>query len=427
MANLKVPYLITKKGAKGQPMRHYWQPSAKLAQQGWNTLRLDDDPALAIQEARAQNLKLAAWKLGQGTGQVAGQGGPITGTLPPPRQSKNHTGHLLTDVIKLYLAAPEFTKLAAKTREEYARILKPDGAIQAWAGDQPVEALTKPLVFQFYKARMKRAHAQANAELRVLRLVLNWMIREFGWIEINPAETLRMISVPPRQQIWSDQQILTMIATADDLGRPSIATALLLAARTGQRQGDILKMTRNQIDVGRIQLQQGKTAKWVDIPFTQDLVKRLDDIAQQSPKLVHLHLVTAEHNNQPYQKSHFAHSFLKIRQEAMRRYPELNAAQDPHDPSNRHWSKLQDLQFLDLRRTCIVRLAEAKCTIPEIAAISGHEIDECTKILETYLPRTGEMASAAIAKFELKNDENRQKHTAPKHRSTGEKVNGAKT
>ncbi len=61
---------------------------------------------------------------------------------------------------------------------------------------------------------------------------------------------------------------------------------------------------------------------------------------------------------------------------------------------------LSELQFLDLRRTAVVRLAEAGCTVPEIAAITGHQLDRTARILETYLPRNGTMAEAAIRKLE---------------------------
>jgi hypothetical protein len=49
----------------------------------------------------------------------------------------------------------------------------------------------------------------------------------------------------------------------------------------------------------------------------------------------------------------------------------------------------------------VVRLAEAGCTVPEIAAITGHQLDRTARILETYLPRTAPLARAAIRKLEL--------------------------
>jgi len=50
--------------------------------------------------------------------------------------------------------------------------------------------------------------------------------------------------------------------------------------------------------------------------------------------------------------------------------------------------------------TCPIGASGSGCSEAEVAAISGHDIDQVRRILETYLPRTGTMAAAAIAKLE---------------------------
>ncbi|GAN98628.1 hypothetical protein Gxy13693_008_002 [Komagataeibacter xylinus NBRC 13693] len=57
-------------------------------------------------------------------------------------------------------------------------------------------------------------------------------------------------------------------------------------------------------------------------------------------------------------------------------------------------------QRRDLRRTGIVRLAEAGGTTPQIASISGHGIDYCQWIIDTYLPRRTEVAIAGMQLWE---------------------------
>jgi hypothetical protein len=59
-----------------------------------------------------------------------------------------------------------------------------------------------------------------------------------------------------------------------------------------------------------------------------------------------------------------------------------------------------ELQARDLRRTACVRMAEAGATEKQIAAVTGHSIEETRRILETYIPTTLEMAQAASAKLE---------------------------
>jgi hypothetical protein len=45
-------------------------------------------------------------------------------------------------------------------------------------------------------------------------------------------------------------------------------------------------------------------------------------------------------------------------------------------------------------------LAEAGCTLPEIASITGHSLRRAQEILDKYLARTSKLAENAIAKFD---------------------------
>ncbi|AMB47835.1 MULTISPECIES: hypothetical protein [Methylobacteriaceae] len=45
-------------------------------------------------------------------------------------------------------------------------------------------------------------------------------------------------------------------------------------------------------------------------------------------------------------------------------------------------------------------LAEAGCTVPEIATITGHSQAHAQKILDRYLARTRTLAESAIAKLD---------------------------
>ncbi len=63
-------------------------------------------------------------------------------------------------------------------------------------------------------------------------------------------------------------------------------------------------------------------------------------------------------------------------------------------------ARIVDRKFQDLRRTAIVRMAEAGCTVPEIASVSGHKIDTCQRIVDVYLPATRLLAHSAIIKLD---------------------------
>ena len=62
---------------------------------------------------------------------------------------------------------------------------------------------------------------------------------------------------------------------------------------------------------------------------------------------------------------------------------------------------VEGLTFHDLRGTAITRLAVAGCSVPEIAAITGHNMKQITAILDAhYLSRDSALGMSAIRKLE---------------------------
>lgn len=60
-----------------------------------------------------------------------------------------------------------------------------------------------------------------------------------------------------------------------------------------------------------------------------------------------------------------------------------------------------DLHFNDLRGTAVTRLALAECTVPMIAALTGHSLKDVEAILQAhYLGGAVELAEAAIVKLD---------------------------
>jgi hypothetical protein len=209
-----------------------------------------------------------------------------------------------------------------------------------------------------------------------------------------------------RHHLWPDHCIDAIVAMADALALPSIGDAILLAADTGQRESDLLafrRMPRRPDGRRWMRLQQGKTGVWIDIPFTARLDQRIDqaearhrareEAARKTGKatIASTRLLVRETDGKPWPQEAFIRAVAEVRTAAI-------AGSEKHglEPC----PEMAGLQFRDLRRTIIVRLAEAGVDLPGIAAISGHKIELCKKILETYLPRTSKMAAAAIEKLE---------------------------
>lgn len=352
MVRVKVRHLVAKRLKSGRVL-YYWQPPAALRGQGFQPRRLADDMAAAIAEAERLNFEVDAWRRGEEPVPFAPE------TIPW--------------LVRLYAASDRYTDLKPSTQRGYRQCLD---RIEAWserANHPPLESIERRHVFAF-KRSMGDAPAMANAVIRVLRLLLQYAHDE-GYLDENPAQKVRLRGRPPRQQVWAGEQIAAFLKAATEDGHPSLALAVRLAADLGQREGDILRLVWSQFVGSAFEIKQGKTQADLIVPATVELRAALDATPRLSPTIV-----IAEATGRPYKADHFRHEFRRI----------ANLAGIPGD-----------LQFLDLRRTAVVRLAEAGCTVPEVAAISGHSLERTQSILETYLPRTTPMAQAAISKLEL--------------------------
>ena len=71
------------------------------------------------------------------------------------------------------------------------------------------------------------------------------------------------------------------------------------------------------------------------------------------------------------------------------RYPQLAEAE-------RMQPGLGELRYQDLRDTAVTRLAMAGCTLPQIAAITGHSAPHITGVIKHYLALTDTLADQGI-------------------------------
>ncbi len=352
--NEKIRYLVSKPQKSGHII-YYWQPAGKLRQHGFLPRRLSNDLAPAQAEAEKLNLELDTWRNGGSE----------------KKDKVIHEGSLLSEIIESYKKDPLFSSKAPATQRIYSQCLD---RIDDWAGDQPVKTISRNNIIDFHRALYATKPAFANAIGRQMRIIFEFA-HDLGLIESNPARRIKMPSCPPRDQVWSSDDQEKFIKKAEEMGHPSMALAVLIAITTAQRQGDLLRLCWTQFDenVNEIRLKQGKTNRWVSVPILPELRTALENTSAKSE-----HILCSESTGKNYRPDHFRHLFREI----------ANAA------------GLDGLQFRDLRRTTIVRLAEAGVSVAGITAISGHDVSHCEAILETYMPRSTEMAREAIKQFE---------------------------
>jgi integrase len=305
-------------------------------------------------------------------------------------ERKKPTTGTLFSLIAAFKSTGEFTKLSTRTKKDYLRFLD---AIEKRFGTVPIAALEKPGARGLFKSwrdsiadapRLSRKEQiaarkagepsqlvgdrQADYAWGVLARVLS-VAKDRGTISTNVCERGgRLYEVDRAEVIWQPEHIKAFRAAAPD----ELWFALVLALWTGQRQGDLIKLTWQQYDGTHIRLRQGKRKARVLLPVGSVLKAELD--AQKPEKAEGA--ILRNTRGQKWTEDGFRTSWGKACDRTNVDMPRFN----------------------DLRGTAVTRLALAGCTVPQIASFTGHSLKDVERILQAhYMGGKFEMAEQAMA------------------------------
>jgi integrase len=286
-------------------------------------------------------------------------------------QRKTPPPGIFFTLISEYRASSEFLTKRPATRKDYARYLK---LIEAEFGNLPLEALADSRIrgdFKAWRDKMAGTPRAADLAWSVLARVLS-VAKDRGRIDLNPCERGgRLYAADRRDKLWTEE----MVGAALEGFPTNLRWALVLALWTGQRQGDLLRLPWSAYRDGKIRLRQSKTGSRVSIPVAQTLRLELERIPKVSPVIL-----TSSHR-MPWTSDGFRSSWRKACAKA----------------------GIADVTNHDLRGSAVTRLAEAGCTVPEIASITGHSLDDVNALLDAhYLSHTNALAESGIRKLERK-------------------------
>ncbi len=293
--------------------------------------RLPDDPADRIQRAIAINQSLK------------------TGPKKPAPES-------VEAVVREYLKSPEFSDLSPNSRELYRHYLE---RMRKTIGAYPIASLTRRHILGIRDELASKPGA-ANMTVKVTRIILAFaMDRELR--TDNPAKGIKALKIGPGHRTWNQSDIDRFLAYAP----PDMTMALKLGLYTGQRLGDVLKMTWADYDGTAMRVVQSKTGERLWIPAVQELRAALAAWPRQGLLILGL--------KRPTFRDHWRKVILA--------------------------AGLDGLTYHGLRYTAAANLAEAGCDVRQIAAITGHR---SLAMLQKYTRGADQkrLASAAILKLE---------------------------
>lgn len=286
----------------------------------------------------------------------------------PVAQARAKPGTINALTVAWYASA-EFRQLSAITQATYRNIVE---RFRAEHGDKPFAALQTQHVRKFVAGKAATP-AAANRLLSLLRLLMRFAV-ETGMRRDDPTAGVRRVKVRTEGfHAWTEEEIAAFEAKWPLGTRERLALALLLY--TGQRRGDVVRMGRQHVRNGAMEVRQGKTGARLSIPLHAALRAALD--ACPSDHLTFL--VTQQ--GKPFTPAGFSNWFTDRARDAG-----LPKGCSPHG----------------LRKAAARRLAEAGCTPHQIAAVTGHrtlsEVQRYTKaadqerLAETALARIGTKA-----------------------------------
>jgi integrase len=287
-------------------------------------------------------------------------------------------------ILDPYEASPAFSSLAPRSQSDYRKLLR---IIEAEFGDFPLKAYEDRRtrgIFMAWRDRLAiKSRRQADYAFAVFARANAWAF-DRGLIAINPCERAGRVYRSTRSEnVWTDADEAAFYAKAP----AHLHIALTLALWTGQRQGDLLKVTWGAYDGSTIRLRQRKTKVPVVIPVGAPLKAALDaakaklaTMPEGKPRPL---TILATEGGTAWTESGFRASWRKACAKA----------------------GVVGVTFHDLRGTAVTRLALAGCTTPEIATVTGHSLRDVGAILDShYMNRDPKLAEAAVRKLERRTE-----------------------
>jgi len=249
--------------------------------------------------------------------------------------NKTKPGTLSAAIIGYY-SDQSFLTLAPSTQRAVRGILE---HFRNEHGEKRVTSLQRQHIIALLRAKKRFA---ARHWLKAIRALMRYSM-EIGLRQDNPAIGIKLANLKTDgYHAWTEAEIIKFQERHGPKTRARLALTLLLY--TGQRRGDVIRFGRQHIRDSFIHFRQQKTGIELAIPIHPALAAIIAEIPADN-----LTLLTTK-TGKPFSAAGFGNWFRD----------RCNEAGLAHCTAH------------GLRKAAARRLAEAGCTMHEIAAITGH-------------------------------------------------------
>lgn len=207
----------------------------------------------------------------------------------------------------------------------------------------------------------RRANATVLRYLSALSHVFTIAVKEWGWMDDTPMRKVTKPTLPRgRVRFLSDEERICLLKTCKGSSNPYLYTVVVLALSTGMRQGEIMGLTWDVVDLsrGRAILHETKNGERRAVAITGhalELLKEMSKVRRIDSRLI---------------------------------FPSKEIApQKPQKPMDLRtpWetavkkAELSDFKFHDLRHSAASYLAMNGASLAEIAEVLGHKTLQMVK------------------------------------------------
>lgn len=361
---------VTLRKRRDGTFRVFFQVPKRLRPEGWLSLI-----PLPVEGERKGNLTDA-----DEIARIQADAARLYGDLLGDRRPKSEVApnaRSIPALNRLWQATTAFKSKKARTQRNYA---KAAAIIEAWSksvNHPPVAKMGADAVEAFLGIYDDRPTTKKQLKV-VLKMMLAYGVK-LKWMTDNPAGDIKVKVPTAKVAIWEAEDVALYAEACIDAGRPSLAAMIWTQWEIGQRLTDVclfrlgVEYSANQ---RMFSFEQSKTDNPVDIPVSDQLAALLQRCRVDGQ----LYLFLNEATGRPWREEELSQAFAYIRK------TRVLAKGGP------------ERQLRVLRHSCVVQLARAGCTVPEIAAITGHTLTSVEKILSHYLPRDSQVARNAQIK-----------------------------
>lgn len=283
---------------------------------------------------------------------------------------------LFSSVVSRYRASPYFAALADSTKKNWRpwldRIDDRFGKLYTRQFDRADKI--RPAIRK-WRGKWAATPRTADYGMQVLSRVLAYAVDPLGELGANPCEGVKQLYKNSRADIiWTDDDLTRVKAQCSE----EVRWAVDLAAHTGLRAGDLVRMAWSHVGEDAIIIKTGKSRGRTEaiVPLYDELRTVLDGIPKRSTA------VLTSSRKRPWNKDGLSSRFAEAK--------------------NKAWPEGTELHFNDLRGTAATKFYVAGFTVREIAEMMGWEEEFVERIIRRYVSLTAALKDKIARMAEAK-------------------------